>query len=295
MQEHLATRPAVPAYFAHPQQAVASMQDLATRLLAGRTSLRALEAGAGKRTRLDLPPGTHVVGVDTDRAALALNRQLSEHVVSDLVSYAPPSASFDVITSWYVLEHVDDPRMLLNSFGRWLAPGGLLVLAVPNLLSPKAVITKFTPHRFHVWVRREVLGFPNAGKPGYGPYPTTLRRSIAPRALRRWASDCGLEVLFEGYFEDEKQVRIRHRLRLTGPVWTVLRRLILMLSIGACDPVRTELLLMAHRSDGKDPVEALSSGTSINAAAARSHAAQGRERVPGPSAAARHGDRSRFG
>jgi SAM-dependent methyltransferase len=147
------------------------LQGQATELLAGRQRVRALEAGAGKRTRLGLPEDAYIVGVDTDAAALAHNEQLSERVLCDLAAYAPAEGTFDDVTSWYVLEHVDDPRVILDLFARWVAPGGLIAIAVPNLISPKALITKFTPHKFHIWFRWRVLGFPNAGKLGYGPYP----------------------------------------------------------------------------------------------------------------------------
>jgi ubiquinone/menaquinone biosynthesis C-methylase UbiE len=233
--------------FASHEQAVCALQQQARQLLSGRHGIRALEAGAGKLTRLDLPADAYIVGVDTDAAALARNERLNEQVLSDLASYSPPDASFDVVTCWYVLEHVSDPAALLDAFARWATPGGLIVLAVPSLRSLKALVTKLTPHKFHVWFRRRVLGFSNAGKPGYGPYPTTLRWPIRPKGLRRWASHAGLEVVFEGYFEDDKQVSVRRRLRLTGQVWIILCALTRTVSLGLLDAARTELLLMVRR------------------------------------------------
>ncbi len=41
--------------------------------------------------------------------------------------------SFDVVTMWHVLEHVCDPKNYLKEIHRILRPGGLLVLAVPNV------------------------------------------------------------------------------------------------------------------------------------------------------------------
>ncbi len=39
---------------------------------------------------------------------------------------------FDVIVMGFILEHVDDPRLLLRKYKKFLAPGGSIYIAVPN-------------------------------------------------------------------------------------------------------------------------------------------------------------------
>lgn len=46
-----------------------------------------------------------------------------------------PDCSFDVITMWHVLEHVDDLKTQLSELNRLLKPGGLLIIALPNFQS----------------------------------------------------------------------------------------------------------------------------------------------------------------
>lgn len=46
--------------------------------------------------------------------------------------------TFDVITLWHVLEHFWDPRPSLESLRRYLAPGGRLVIEVPDFSDPMA-------------------------------------------------------------------------------------------------------------------------------------------------------------
>ncbi|HKQ19847.1 MAG TPA: class I SAM-dependent methyltransferase, partial [Candidatus Eisenbacteria bacterium] len=68
---------------------------------------------------------------ETARRARAI-RGLSIHAGPiDSATYAP--GSFDLISVWHVLEHLDQPDELLRHCARWLRPGGALMLAVPNI------------------------------------------------------------------------------------------------------------------------------------------------------------------
>lgn len=42
------------------------------------------------------------------------------------------AAAFDVVTMWEVIEHLPDPREVLNEIRRVLAPGGMLYLSTPD-------------------------------------------------------------------------------------------------------------------------------------------------------------------
>lgn len=49
-----------------------------------------------------------------------------------------PAGSFDALSLWHVLEHLEDPRAALRTLRGWLAPGGVLLVGVPNLDSWQA-------------------------------------------------------------------------------------------------------------------------------------------------------------
>ena len=46
--------------------------------------------------------------------------------------------SWEAVTLWHVLEHVEDPRAALERIAGWLSPGGTLLVGVPNLASLQA-------------------------------------------------------------------------------------------------------------------------------------------------------------
>jgi SAM-dependent methyltransferase len=46
--------------------------------------------------------------------------------------------SFDAVTAWHVLEHLDDPGAALTRVSSWLRPGGVLLVGAPNLASAQA-------------------------------------------------------------------------------------------------------------------------------------------------------------
>jgi len=47
--------------------------------------------------------------------------------------FSLPSASFDVVTFWHVLEHLEQPGLVLREATRVLKKGGILALDSPNL------------------------------------------------------------------------------------------------------------------------------------------------------------------
>jgi len=153
--------------------------------------LRILDAGCGVGYGADFPPDAHVVGIDISEAALARNRKLDERILGDLQSYPLPSESFDLVVCHYVLEHVEDPRAAVRNLAASVRRGGELDISIPILWSAKGLLTKLTPHRFHVWCYRRLFHFENAGKDGYGPFPTTL--AITPRRLEEDLAALGLE------------------------------------------------------------------------------------------------------
>ena len=65
---------------------------------------------------------------------------------------------FDQIVIWHVLEHLADPRGTLEECHRILAPGGRLVVAVPNFSSWQARWSG--PGWFHLDAPRHVYQFP---------------------------------------------------------------------------------------------------------------------------------------
>jgi SAM-dependent methyltransferase len=67
--------------------------------------------------------------------ARALGIELQQAGIEDAV-VAP--GSLDAASLWHVLEHLDDPGAALERIAGWLAPGGRLLVGVPNLASVQA-------------------------------------------------------------------------------------------------------------------------------------------------------------
>ena len=92
-------------------------------------------AGSGEFAYLMKLLGKSVAGIEPDSGYAAFCR---EHLGLDVrpAHLAPdlfPPARFDLIHMNHVLEHLNDPIGSLDRISRWLAPDGLLYIAVPNI------------------------------------------------------------------------------------------------------------------------------------------------------------------
>jgi SAM-dependent methyltransferase len=78
--------------------------------------------------------GWRVSGIEIDPEAAARARTVSPAViVGDPAEVTLPPASFDLVTAFHVVEHLPDPARAVAKMLAWLAPGGLLVIEVPNV------------------------------------------------------------------------------------------------------------------------------------------------------------------
>jgi SAM-dependent methyltransferase len=98
---------------------------------------RLLDFGCGGGNFLDRMrrQGWQVTGLDvSDAAVRRARRELGLHVLSGSLPHPElKGATFDLITMLHSLEHVHAPLPVLRSAHHLLAPGGKLLVAVPNI------------------------------------------------------------------------------------------------------------------------------------------------------------------
>ncbi len=100
-----------------------------------RGALLDVGCGDGAFLKVARDAGWRVEGIEFSpegarRAALRLGRPVA---LGDLWREPGLRGPFDVITLWHVLEHLADPSVMLRAVRERLRPGGLVVVAVPNL------------------------------------------------------------------------------------------------------------------------------------------------------------------
>lgn len=107
---------------------------------------RILDIGCGRGLSLDIMrrDGWSVAGVEFSRESASC---ASETYGIDVASGAPgewgfPAEHFDVITMNHVLEHLEEPPLMVEECRRLLRKGGLLVCAVPDISSLQATVGK---------------------------------------------------------------------------------------------------------------------------------------------------------
>jgi SAM-dependent methyltransferase len=96
---------------------------------------RYLDVGCGSGGALGVAQalGWQVTGVEVDEAAARKARRFSARVhTGDLLAAPFEPGEFDCVTAFHVLEHVPDPVAAVRRMLEWLAPGGLLIVEVPN-------------------------------------------------------------------------------------------------------------------------------------------------------------------
>ena len=150
---------------------------LRTMFLGGAMPGRLLEVGCGRGRFLDRMrrAGWRVQGTDFDPvvAQQVRDKYGLQVDVGDLVALGYPADTYDAIAMSQVIEHVHDPRALLEECRRVLRPGGRLVLSTPNAAG---------------------LAHQRDGRYWRGLEPPRHLHIFTPDALGACVRACGLEV-----------------------------------------------------------------------------------------------------
>ena len=126
--------------------AINRYQELAPLLQPGARVLD-VGAGGGEVVYVLRRKGYDARGLEPDeRYARHAREVLGVPVDTGFVQDAAyPPRSFDGITMYHALEHVEDPVAILRALAGWLAPEGVLLVEVPNVEAPCV----HPSHRFH--------------------------------------------------------------------------------------------------------------------------------------------------
>jgi SAM-dependent methyltransferase len=207
----------------------ARFRRLATAL--GRTApgqLLDFGCGSGALLAWAARQGWSVTGLDVSDAAVdAVRSGLGVRVHQGTLPHrALMPGSFDVITMWHALEHVHDPLGILVAARRLLAPGGRLVIAVPNMDS--------TAYRWfgHLWFGLDL------------PRHLTHFSPVMLRRMLERAGFHGVKVQFDRHSDWLRSSAQRSVKRGSAPVWQrmLIRKPIAKLTAWA--------IHVAGRSDG---------------------------------------------
>ena len=86
---------------------------------------------------------TDIHGVDVAAASVAVARRRGfEARAGDFSAQMFPPGSFDVVSMWNTLEHLPEPFVFATEARRVLAPGGHLVVSMPNFNSLSVLLLR---------------------------------------------------------------------------------------------------------------------------------------------------------
>jgi SAM-dependent methyltransferase len=134
-------------------------------------------AGRGRFVAAATAAGYRAWGIEPSARGVAAARALGADVrTAEIETADVRDGSLDAVTAWHVLEHLADPGGALRRIAGWLAPGGVLVLGVPNLASLQARIGG--PRWYHLDVPRHRVHFTPSGMTALlGRHGFTVRRT----------------------------------------------------------------------------------------------------------------------
>ncbi|HLC92865.1 MAG TPA: class I SAM-dependent methyltransferase [archaeon] len=150
-------------YYQKPSMIFSMISDLRKNLFSRERPGRVLDVGCGAGTFLEgmKSLGWNCHGTEVSESSKEFTRRLASKGIEikycDLKKAGFKASSFDLITFWQVLEHVQDPTDIIRYSARLLKKDGVLFISVPNIES--AGFAVFSGNWFHLDVPRHIYHF----------------------------------------------------------------------------------------------------------------------------------------
>jgi SAM-dependent methyltransferase len=212
-------------------------------------ALKVLDAGCGSDSWLFDLTACHVTGIDVSLKQMERNSLIQTRICADLNTYENEAwlDSFDLILCLDVLEHLKDPRHVIERFTSWVKTDGRIVLAYPNPQSLKGRVTKYSPHIFHKLFYRISIGTPlSADRDDKGPFNTFLRPDIELRKLVSLIEARSFKVDLLVSIESYQNKLIKRY--LSAPLVNRLNKLFMRELRAYLDASATDFILVASRT-----------------------------------------------
>jgi len=165
------------------------------------------------------------IEMSADCAKRAEKRTGADVFVGDILDAPFPPQSFDVITCFDVLEHLYEPRRVMDKVAEWLKPEGIFYVQVPNIDSAEARVFRTYWHGLEL--PRHLFHYS----------PTSLRnlakatgfREVLLETRRNPAVGTGLRYVWDSLFRavGMKPTPLAYRGQASLP-WRAVRKLVRM-------------------------------------------------------------------
>jgi SAM-dependent methyltransferase len=129
-----------------------------------------------------------IAGVDPEKDVFNnpyLNEAKQLNLQNNVIPYA--DSTFDVVFSDNVMEHIQDPEIVLKEIHRVLKPGGLFLAKTPNKWHYMPIIARLTPTWFHKIYNKL------RGRKIFDTFPTTYKLN-SKGAINKYSNGSGFVV-----------------------------------------------------------------------------------------------------
>lgn len=208
-----------------------------------------LDVGAGGGDFLNQARlrGARVSGLDLDRTGIRFARERFDVTIlpARVEEAGLPAGSFDAVTMWEVIEHVNDPRETIRAIGRLLKEGGWFFLSTPCLDSLWDRAGFFLYRASFGWIQ-----FPLTYRFSWAHLQIFSRRHLSTLlaqegfTIRDFEQRTEFTYPAEGYLQN---IRALFPRKIAAFIWKILIRLV---------PIRNKMVLSAQKISAQEQLRA---------------------------------------